>query len=248
MSATLDLPTELAAPPPPPPIRAASLADINEMGPWLLPRICEAFQVSDHQAIAFLRGALPSNDQRLIVCGDAIGMVHIEPGRMGRQVKAVVDFVPSPLKLVAQPQVEGGLEYDLRKNLKLDFMTGGNDNGQEETKLGLNYRAMLPDIMSAQPGDKQTPKFLRFDILEIGLGKYQLNWQTDLVTKSEVSVLDENKNVVQNIVEKGQHAYDHELVLDKLNPQEAYQVQITTKYLNGNEAVSIKDISPQVQP
>ena len=147
----------------------------------------------------------------------------------------------------AQGQVEGGLEYELRKNLKLDFMTGGNDNGQEETKLGLNYRAMLPDIMSAQKGDTQTPKFLRFDITEFGLGKYQLNWQTDLVTKSEVKILNESNDVVQDIVEKGQHAYDHQLVVDKLNPQETYDVQIISRYLNGNEAVSVKSIAPQVQ-
>lgn len=93
MSAALDL-TD-AAPSPPPPIHAASLADINEAGPWLFPRLCEAWQVSDHQVIAYLRGSLPSNEQRLICCGDAMGMVHIEPGRMGRQVRAVVDFVLS---------------------------------------------------------------------------------------------------------------------------------------------------------
>lgn len=93
VSAALDIADDTPAPPPP--IRAASLADINEMGDWLFPRLCEAWQTSDHQVIAFLRGALPSNEQRLMVCGDAIGMVHIEPGRMGRQVRAVVDFVLS---------------------------------------------------------------------------------------------------------------------------------------------------------
>jgi len=147
----------------------------------------------------------------------------------------------------AQGQAEAGLEYDLQKNLKLDFTTGGNDFGQAETKLGLNYRAMLPDIMSAQKGDTQTPKYLRFDVTEFGLGKYQLNWSTDLVTKSEVRILDENKDVVQDIVEKGQHTYDHQLVVEKLNPTEAYQIQIISKYLNGNEAVSIKSIAAQVQ-
>jgi hypothetical protein len=146
----------------------------------------------------------------------------------------------------AQGQFEAGLDYELRKNLMLDLMSGDNDNGQNETKLGLNYKAMLPDIMSAQKGDNQTPKYMKFDITEFGLGKYQLSWSTDLVTKSEVQIIDEDKNVVQDVVEKSQHAYDHQLVVDKLNPVEAYQVQIISKYLNGNEAVSIKTIDPQV--
>ncbi len=146
----------------------------------------------------------------------------------------------------AQGQVEAGLDYELRKNLMLDFMTGDNDNGQNETKLGINYKAMLPDIMSAQKGDSQTPKYMRFDITEFGLGKYQLNWSTDLVTKGEVQIRDEDKNMVQDVMERGQHTYDHQLVVDKLNPQKAYQVQIISKYLNGNEAVSVKNIDPQV--
>lgn len=148
----------------------------------------------------------------------------------------------------AQLQVEGGLEYGLTKSLKLDLMTGGNDNGVNETKVGLNYSAQLPDIMSARPDDKQTPKFLRFDILDIGLGKYQINWQTDLVTKCEIRVLNSDKEVVQDVVEKTQHAYDHERVIDKLDPQEAYQFQVIAKYLNGNEAVSMQGVSAQVQP
>ena len=92
MSAALDL-TDTA--PPPPPIHAASLADINEMAPWLLPRLCEAWQVRDHHVIAYLRSALPSNDQRLICCGDAIGLAHEESDRMGRKPKVFIDFVLS---------------------------------------------------------------------------------------------------------------------------------------------------------
>src|SRR5665213_1596804 len=146
----------------------------------------------------------------------------------------------------AQGQIEAGMDYELRRNLKLEGMIGDNDYGQNEIKLGLNFKTMLPDIMSAQRGDTQTPKYLGFEITEFGLGKYQLRWSTDLVTKSEVQILDENKNVVQDVVEKSQQTYDHQLVLEKLNPQKAYQVQIISKYLNGNEAVSIKNIDPQV--
>jgi hypothetical protein len=162
-------------------------------------------------------------------------------------IKSVVGVGKNLSTDAAQGQFEMGLEYGITKNLKAYGMTGGNDNGQDETKVGLSYSAQLPDVMSAQPGDKQVPKFLRFDILDIGLGKYQINWQTDLVTKGELQIINANKDVVKDIVEKGQHAYDHELVVDKLNPEEEYQVLITTKYLNGNEAVSVKSIVPQVQ-
>ncbi|HTA76846.1 MAG TPA: hypothetical protein VK791_06805, partial [bacterium] len=162
-------------------------------------------------------------------------------------VKSVVGVGKNLSTDAAQGQFEMGLEYGITKNLKAYGMTGGNDNGQDETRVGLSYSAQLPDVMSAQPGDKQVPKFLRFDILDIGLGKYQINWQTDLVTKGELQIINANKDVVKDIHEKGQHAYDHQLVVDKLNPEEEYQVLITTKYLNGNEAVSVKSIAAQVQ-
>lgn len=96
MSETLD-PIAVAAVPPPP-IRGASMADINEKGDWLLPRMCEHWATSPHNAIAYLRGALPSNEQRLICCGEAIGLAHIEPGRMGHPPRVVVDFVLSRLQ------------------------------------------------------------------------------------------------------------------------------------------------------
>lgn len=80
---------------PPPPIHGASLADINEKGDWLLPRMCEHWATSQHHAIAYLRGTLASNEQRLICCGDAIGMAHVEPGRMGHPPRVVVDFILS---------------------------------------------------------------------------------------------------------------------------------------------------------
>ncbi len=185
------------------------------------------------------------------VAGVSVPLAQVEinkPLDSRLTVKSVVGVGKNLSTDAAQGQFEVGMEYGITKNLKLNVMTGGNDYGQDETKLGLSYSAQLPDVMSARPDDKQVPKFLRYDILDIGMGKYQLNWQTDLVTKGEIRVYDADKNVVQDIVEKGQHAYDHEAIVDKLNPEGAYQVQITAKYLNGNEAVSIKGIEPQVQP
>ncbi len=98
MSETLDIAASIAAPfeaQPPPPVHGASLADINEKGEWLIPRMCEHWATSQHHAIAYLRGTLASNEQRLMCCGDAIGMAHIEPGRMGHPPRVVVDFVLS---------------------------------------------------------------------------------------------------------------------------------------------------------
>lgn len=75
--------------------RGASPADINEAGEWLIPRMMEHWGTTQYHAIAYLRGALVSNEQRLIVCGDAIGLAHIEPGRMGHPCRVRVDFVLS---------------------------------------------------------------------------------------------------------------------------------------------------------
>jgi hypothetical protein len=80
---------------PPPPVARATAADINEMGVWLLPRMCEHWATNHHLAIAYLKSALPSNEQALVRCGSAIGMAHLEPGRMGHPCRVIVDFVLS---------------------------------------------------------------------------------------------------------------------------------------------------------
>lgn len=74
-------------------VQRASPADINEMGAWLFPRIEERWRTTPHYVRAWLTGALPANDQALIRCGDAMGMAHVEPGRMGHPCRVLVDFV-----------------------------------------------------------------------------------------------------------------------------------------------------------
>jgi hypothetical protein len=89
---------ELPPPTPPvvvPPVRGASLADLNEQGAWLIPRMVEHWGTTPAQAMFYLRGTLSSNEQRVLCCGDAVGMSHIEPGRMGHPCRVVVDFVLS---------------------------------------------------------------------------------------------------------------------------------------------------------
>ena len=78
-----------------PMVHAASLADINEKGQWLIPRICERWETTPYHVIAWLRSALPSNDKRLMCCGDAIGMAHEESGEMGQPSRIEIDFVLS---------------------------------------------------------------------------------------------------------------------------------------------------------
>jgi hypothetical protein len=76
-----------------PAVQRAGLGDLTTVAPWLLPRIVEHWKTTEHQAMLWLRGSLPSNEQALMVCGDAIGMAHVEPGRLGRGPRVVVDFV-----------------------------------------------------------------------------------------------------------------------------------------------------------
>jgi hypothetical protein len=95
MSAAESLMDTAFAAVPPPPVRGASPADINEAGDWLIPRMCENWGTSAHLARAYLMGTLASNEQRLMVCGDAMGMAHVEPGRMGHPCRVIVDFVLS---------------------------------------------------------------------------------------------------------------------------------------------------------
>lgn len=121
------------------------------------------------------------------------------------------------------------------------LVTGANDHGQAETNLGLNYQAM-PDMMNAQPGDKQTPQFLRLDVLEIGLGKYQINWSTDLVTKGQLFVLDSNGNTLQAVAEKTQFAYDHQMTIETSTINTDFFVKVLVSYLNGNQAVTVSNV------
>lgn len=103
MSETIDLPSPVVVPP----VQRMSSADINELGPWLFPRLRDHWQTTDHHVRGWLTGALPSNEQALIRCGDVVGMAHVEPGRMGHLARVVVDFAISErASLAAQDEFE----------------------------------------------------------------------------------------------------------------------------------------------
>lgn len=92
MSEVLDAPI---VPSPVPTVERAGLGDLTEMAPWLFSRLTEHWKTTDHLVMYWLRGSLPSNEQALVRCGDAIGMAHVEPGRLGQGPRVVVDFVLS---------------------------------------------------------------------------------------------------------------------------------------------------------
>lgn len=104
MSETTEL--ELPVAIPAPPVQRASPADINEMGLWLFPRIEQHWRTSSHHVRGWLTGALPANDQALIRCGNAMGMAHVEPGRMGHPCRIVVDFVLHRDQAEGQDEIE----------------------------------------------------------------------------------------------------------------------------------------------
>jgi hypothetical protein len=140
-------------------------------------------------------------------------------------------------------QGQFGLQYDFSSKVDLNAIMGTNDSGEQETKVGIELHQSLPDMMAPKKGDTVKPHFERTDQYSIGTGKYQLNWETDKVTQSEVRLVDENGQVVQDISEKGQPTYDHQMVIDKLNPAVSYKVEIFVKDLNKNENEAILKIS-----
>jgi hypothetical protein len=118
---------------------------------------------------------------------------------------------------------------------------GPNDTGQSETKIGAEFTTTLPDLMGPKPGDKEKPKFVRFDVDSFGPGKFHLIWVTDKVTRCEIRVMDAEGTIVRVFVEKNQHAYDHEMDIDGLDPETNYKIQISVKDLNQNEKIETKD-------
>jgi hypothetical protein len=136
-----------------------------------------------------------------------------------------------------------GIQYDVSKNLSMNAITGENEVGQSETKLGFQFNQTLPDIMGAKKGDTVKPHYERADAYSLGVDKYQLNWETDKVTKSEVRLIDENGQVVQDILEKTQHSYYHQMVIEGLKPTLTYKVEILSRDLNENQAVTVIKIA-----
>ena len=116
-----------------------------------------------------------------------------------------------------------------------------NNNGQTETKPGLNNYQIL-DMEPGQPVEKQVPQFIRLDVLEIGLNKYQVNWQTNLATRSQVYVLDSTGNTLQAIAESTSFTYDHQMTIDDSTINTDFFIKVLATYLNGNQAVTVSNV------
>lgn len=143
-----------------------------------------------------------------------------------------------------KPQI--GLDYRFNKNLGAGVTTGQNERGEAETKVGIGFSESLPDIMEPKKGDKRPPDIRRFDIYPIGPGKFQVIWETDEVTRSEIKVSDAAGQLIQFIPEKKQHSYHHEQGIDKLALDTEYKIQLSVKDLNGNETVKSQKVSTSI--
>ncbi len=144
--------------------------------------------------------------------------------------------------VVAQPSAEVDYKFDNKWTASLS--TGVNDSGQEETKIGFGLKADLPEQPHPIKGDTTKPHIRRFDILPSGVGKYELIWETEKYAKSEVRVFNSERQVVQFQKEKIDYAYDHQMVIENLKPDQEYIVQILVKDANGNEDVGEQKIMP----
>jgi hypothetical protein len=141
-------------------------------------------------------------------------------------------------------QKQVGLDYDLSRDLTLNTRVGQNDEGVAEQKVGFSFRTILPDIKKADKADKTPPKLERFDVYTLGPGALQVLWTTDEVSKAELSLLDSDGEVLRRVpVDKG-FEYYHEVVIEKLEPDTDYGVQLLIRDLNGNLRTSpTKDVS-----
>ena len=74
-------------------VERVGLADLNDLGLWLLPRLEREWKVDPATALFYLRGTVASNDMLFIKAGDAVGLARIEPGRMGKPASVITDFV-----------------------------------------------------------------------------------------------------------------------------------------------------------
>jgi hypothetical protein len=138
----------------------------------------------------------------------------------------------------ANVPVQLGVGYDISKNLSLNATTGQRDDSQYETKLTLGFHTELPDLISPKKGDKTPANFQRLDIYPIGRGKLHLLWETDKVTKGTVRMINEEGKVEQEVSEKRDFDYYHEIDVEKLKGDSEYSVRILIKDPNGNETLS----------
>lgn len=141
-------------------------------------------------------------------------------------------------------QKQVGVDYDLSRDLTLNTRVGQNDEGIAEQKVGFSFRTILPDIKKGNKSDKIPPKLERFEVYSLGPGTLQVLWTTDKVSKAQLKLMDEDGQLIRTLeVDKG-YEYYHEVVVEKLEPDTDYSVQLVVRDLNGNILTSpAKDVS-----
>ncbi len=142
----------------------------------------------------------------------------------------------------AEWQGRFGLDYSLTPKLSVSGSVGQNDINQTETRVDLNYKEYLPDIISPKPGDKEKPRFEQADFYPLPKGKYHLVWTLDKYTKSEVRVYDSSGTMTQVLPDKSGWGYKHEMDVENLSESQDYKIQISAKDPNGNEAFTVLKI------
>lgn len=141
-------------------------------------------------------------------------------------------------------QKQVGVDYDVTRDLSLNTRVGQNDEGIAEQKVGFSFRTMLPDVMKGDRKDKTPPKLERFEVYSLGPGTVQVLWTTDKVTKSDLRILNEEGEELRKVVGDRKFAYYHEVVIEKLEPDTEYGVQLSVRDLNGNVTSStVKTVS-----
>jgi hypothetical protein len=141
-------------------------------------------------------------------------------------------------------QKQVGVDYDLSKDLTLNTRVGQNEEGLSEQKVGFSFRTSIPDIKKANKADKTPPKLERFDVYSLGPGTLQVLWTTDEVSKAQLKLMDEDGQLLRTLDADKGFEYYHEVVVEKLEPDTNYRVQLSVRDLSGNVRTSpIKDVS-----
>jgi hypothetical protein len=129
------------------------------------------------------------------------------------------------------------------KSMDATELTPVYQMGSYEDLAGLNK-----NTASALSGKNKKLNILKFEpILQTG-AQCKLSWETDLVTKGQVFVLDATGNTLQAQSETGQFAYDHQMSIDVSKVNSNFLIKLLVNDLNGNQAVTFSSTYKSSNP
>jgi hypothetical protein len=150
-------------------------------------------------------------------------------------IRGGVDLSRDPITERAEVLPDVGMGIDINKNISVNLSVGQANAGEREVRGEFRISQDIPDIIGPKKGDKDPPRFERFDIYPLDQGKFQLLWDTDEVTKSEITAVDGEGRQVLHFRESGQHRYRHDEVFGPYDPDQEYTFKICVQDPNGNE-------------